>query len=64
MTELFNSSYEMELRLTVLLASNKGQMFSLDRMVSLDFISCYARKFGLPYMNLHGENHYMYSESV
>ena len=59
--ELFNSIFETELR-CLLLLSAKRQSLSLDRIVSLDFISCYSEEFQLPFANLHGNNDYMYSE--
>ena len=59
--ELFNSVFETELRCLLLLSAKK-QMLSLDRIVSLDFISCYSEEFQLPFANLHGNNDYMYSE--
>lgn len=59
--ELFNSVFETELRCLLLLSAKK-QMLSLDRIVSLDFISCYSEEFQLPFGNLHGNNDYMYSE--
>jgi len=61
---LFNSTLEMELRVLLLLSSNQKALFSIDRLISLDFITCYAEQFQLPYENLHGDNDYMYSELV
>ena len=59
---LFNSPFEMGLRALLLLSSAPKQEFTVDRIVALDFITCYSADFGLPYQNLHGENNYKYGE--
>jgi hypothetical protein len=60
--DLFNSSYEMGLRILMLLAANKNISFSLERIVDIDFISCYSEEFKISKFSLHGENRYMYGE--
>lgn len=63
MTEsVFNSTFEMELRVLLLLSATKKKAFSVERIVSLDFIICYAGNFQLPYLNPQGDNQYMFSE--
>ena len=63
MTEsVFNSTLEMELRILLLVSAAKKKAFSIDRIVSLDFIVCYAGYFQLPYLNPQGDNQYMFSE--
>lgn len=62
MTKLFNTPFEMELRLTLLLSKDPKRAYTVERMVALDFISCYAADFGIPFANLHGENDYKYGE--
>lgn len=63
MTEsVFNSTFEMELRVLLLLSAAKKKAFSVERIVSLDFIVCYAGSFQLPYLNPQGDNQYMFSE--
>ena len=63
MTEsIFNSTFEMELRILLLMSAAKKNAFSVERIVSLDFIVCYAGCFQLPYLNPQGENQYMFSE--
>ncbi|MBR3510363.1 MAG: hypothetical protein IKO03_16515 [Lachnospiraceae bacterium] len=61
-SKLFNSVFEMELRILCLLASADGKEISLDGMVALDFITCYSACFQLAFSNLHGSNDYMYGE--
>lgn len=47
--KLFNSVFEMQLRLLLLLNAGKRNWYSLGRLVSLDFIVCYAEEFQLPF---------------
>ena len=60
--KLFNSIFEMELRILLLLAECKGSQYTVDRIVALDFITCYSADFSLPYGNLHGVNNYKFGE--
>lgn len=62
MTKLFNTPFEMELRLSLLLSVDSSKPYTAERMVALDFISCYAADFGLPFANLHGDNDFKYGE--
>ena len=58
--KLFNSTFEMELRILLLLLENGGKQYTVDRIVAIDFITCYSSDFSLPYGNLHGENSYKF----
>lgn len=60
--KLFNSTFEMELRILLLLSESKGSQYTVDRIVALDFITCYSADFSLPYGNLHGVNNYKFGE--
>ena len=60
--KLFNSPFEMMLRVVLLLSQDKKNYYSVDRIVLLDFVSCYAADFQLPYSNLHGTNDYKFGE--
>lgn len=62
MTKLFNTPFEMELRLSLLLSVDSSKPYTVERMVALDFISCYAADFSLPFANLHGDNDFKYGE--
>jgi hypothetical protein len=63
MTEsVFNSTFEMELRVLLLMSAAKKKAYTIERIVSLDFIVCYAGYFQLPYLNPQGDNQYMFSE--
>ncbi len=60
--KLFNSPFEMMLRVLLLLSQDKKNYYSVDRIVLIDFVSCYAADFQLPYSNLHGTNNYKFGE--
>lgn len=62
MESIFNSNFEMELRILLLMSAARKKAFSVERIISLDFIVCYAGHFQLPYLNPQGDNHYMFSE--
>lgn len=61
-SDLFNSTFEMELRIATLLCVGDKALFSVERILALDFISCYASDFELSNDNLHGNNSFMFSE--
>lgn len=61
MNELFNTSFELSLRVLIIL--NIAQVrLSVDRIVAYDFISIYGLDFGVSESNLHGNNAYRFSE--
>lgn len=59
---IFNSSFEIELRILLLLSAARKKAFAIERIVALDFIVCYARNFQMPYLNPQGDNQYMFAE--
>lgn len=59
---LFNSRFEMKLRMLLLMSIMREKTISVDRIIALDFISCYATDFSLPYANLHGQNNFKFGE--
>jgi len=59
---VFNSTFEMELRTLLLLSAAKKKPFALERIISMDFIVCYAGSFQFPYLNPQGDNQFMFSE--
>ena len=61
MSSLFNSSFEMGLRVVSLMAVY-NKPCTKDRIFCLDFITSYAATFDFPYENLHGNNKYMFGE--
>ena len=58
---LFNSPYEMQLRLSLLL-SRISFPISLDKLVALDFITVYGAEFNVSAENLHGDSMFRFSE--
>ena len=51
---IFNSTFEFELRVLLLLSAARKKAFAIERIVSLDFIVCYAGNFQMPYLNPQG----------
>ena len=61
MSEIFNSSLEISLRMLIILTTVQSRL-SVDRIAALDFISIYGKDFGVSEYNLHGDNDYRFSE--
>ena len=61
MNELFNTSFELSLRVLVILNAAQARL-SIDKIVAYDFISTYGFDFGISESNLHGNNSYRFSE--
>ena len=61
MSEIFNSSLEISLRMLIILNTVQSRL-SVDRIAALDFISIYGKDFGVSEYNLHGDNDYRFSE--
>ncbi len=59
---VINSELATEVRVLLLLSSTKRKAFALERIVSVDFIICYAGSFQFPYLNPQGDNRYMFAE--
>lgn len=62
MTKLFNSTFEVSLRVLLILSQPVDINMTIDRLVEYDFISLYSRYFDLTETNLHGDNEYGFSE--
>lgn len=60
--EVFNTVFEMELRIMLLMSSVPKLFFSSTRILAFDFINCYAKVLGIALENLHGNNDFMYAE--
>lgn len=62
MTKLFNTPFEVSMRiLLALLIAPKKQM-SLDMITVIDFLTIYSSDFDISDYNLHGENIFSFSE--
>lgn len=62
MSKLYNTPFEASLRILLILETSRNQRFSADMLAAIDFISLYAREFGISDENLHGDNNYKFSE--
>lgn len=62
MAELYNSMFEIELRVLLLLASSPLKAMSSDKILYFDFVVCYGKEFEICESNLHGDNSYKFSE--
>ncbi len=61
MTEIFNTPFEVSLRILIALNVSDARL-SVDRISALDFITIYGKDFGVSEYNLHGDNDYRFSE--
>lgn len=61
MNDIFNSSFEVSLRMLIILNTVQSRL-SIDRITALDFIAIYGKDFGVSEYNLHGDNDYRFSE--
>lgn len=61
MSNLFNSSFEVSLRMLIILNTVQTKL-SIERITALDFISIYGKDFGVSEYNLQGDNDYRFGE--
>lgn len=59
--KIFNSDFEMRLRILLLLSQTKRAL-SKEEIVNFDFITIYSADFGIGEENLHGDNKFKYGE--
>ena len=62
MQKLFNSTFEVSLRLMLLLSVTGDVPMTVDRIAAYDVITIYSRDFGLSEEVLHGDNEFGLSE--
>ena len=62
MNKLFNTPFEIGLRAMLILYVLSPSKISITRTISYDFITIYGNDFGVSKNNLHGENHFNFSE--
>jgi hypothetical protein len=62
MNELFNTVFETELRLLLLLNINSDARITAEKLAAIDFIAIYGASFGFTESNLHGDGDYKFSE--
>lgn len=59
---IFNTTFEISIRLLLLLSIVKNKALTLDSIITADFIANYSNEFGLSNNNLHGDNEFSFSE--
>ena len=59
--KVFNTEFEISMRLLLVLSLSNNK-FTIDKLVTADFISNYSKEFGLSNSNLHGDNEFSFSE--
>ncbi len=62
MNELYNTPFESGLRTLLILFSDDSNGMTIDRIVAYDFMTIYGGELGISEINLHGINHYSFSE--
>ena len=62
MQKLFNSTFEVSLRLMLLLSVTGDVPMTVDRIAAYDVMTIYSRDFGLSEEVLHGDNEFGLSE--
>jgi len=62
MSNVFNTAFELSLRVLLTLETSEGGRLSADKIAALDFITTYGLEFGIADENLHGENDYKFGE--
>lgn len=62
MNNIFNSTFEISLRVLLILDCSEDSYYSSDMLAAIDFISVYGHDFGIGVTNLHGDNLFKYSE--
>jgi hypothetical protein len=59
---LFNSPFEIEMRILLLLSEATTWPLSQSSIVTIDFMAVYGKEFGVSDHNLHGDSQYKFSE--
>lgn len=62
MAKLFNTPFEVSLRILLALYAVRPLTISIDRIAAYDLMSVYGRDFGIAEENLHGESQFSFSE--
>lgn len=62
MNSLFNTPFETGLRAMLILFATHSRGMTIDRITAYDFMTIYGSDFGVSKDNLHGINHFSFSE--
>jgi hypothetical protein len=60
--KVFNTTFEISMRLLLMLSLVDKRGLTLDNLATADFIANYSKEFGLNDSNLHGDNEFSFSE--
>lgn len=59
---IFNTTFEVSIRVLLYLSAVKNQSLTLDNLVTADFITTYSHEFGLSELSLHGNHDFTFTE--
>lgn len=62
MTKIFNTTFEISMRLLLMLSVDKNMSRTIDNLVLADFITNYSKEFGIADSNLHGDSEFRFAE--
>jgi len=62
MENVFNTSFEISLRILLMLSVDDKRTMTADMIAAVDFIAVYGRSFGVADENLNGDNFFNFSE--
>jgi hypothetical protein len=62
MSSVFNTVFDVSLRVLLTLEMIRGNKLTTDMLAAIDFIAVYGKDFGISDENLHGDNHFKFSE--
>lgn len=62
MNSIFNSTFEISLRVLLILEDSNESLYSSDMLAAIDFMAVYGQDFGVSDSNMHGNNLFKYSE--
>ena len=60
--KIFNTTFEVAMRLLLMLSTTENVSRTIDNLVIADFITNYAKEFGIADSNLHGDNEFSFTE--
>lgn len=62
MNRFFNTPFEMELRILMLLMNSTLETLDKNQLICYDFICCYGKDYRVADANLHGDSSYKFGE--
>lgn len=62
MTKIFNTPFEVSLRVLLILSAVNPFAMTIDRISAYDLMTVYGKDFGIAEKNLHGDSQFSFSE--